>query len=101
MTRRPTRSSIERDLDDLGSGDGDEPPWDVSTAYRMREGWVDDGEPVPEDATVLLRISGVTMEPKQAERDGYEILGPVETPDPTEYVRIPWGLLRQRGSIHK
>lgn len=88
MTRKSERE-LERAVDNLDSGGGDEPA-DVWIAYLTADGWVDgDGVPVPEDATVLVRAGGVAMERSRAEREGYEILGAADTPD-GDHVMVPY-----------
>lgn len=103
-----TKSDIEKAVEELNEeahdvppltnvlrGDAELPPGeghDAIIAYRTSEGWVDDdGNPLPEDATVAVRYDGVTVDRATAEEEGYEILGPadVDSDDADEFVLVP------------
>lgn len=99
MTRK-SRRELETTLDDLDGGEDRDPfaDYDAVVAYRTAEGWVDDdGEPLPEDADVILGYGGVTVERSTAEAEGYDILGPatVDGDHTDEYVRVPWDATRE------
>ena len=94
MTRK-SRREIESAVDDLAPASDADPfgEYDALIAYRTAEGWVDaDGEPLPEDADVVLGYSGVTVERATAEANGWEILGPatIDGAPAEEYVTVAW-----------
>ena len=101
MTRKSKRE-IERKVDDLadrdspGDDDGDGGPvivWETDDGYVDADGesvpTTDDGEPVrPSWGPVIIFKRSLVMFLEQAEREGYEILGPAEDAPADDAVRV-------------
>jgi hypothetical protein len=94
---RKSKREIERAVDDLDGGDGDD--GGLSVVYKdARTGeYYEDGdmagEPVDPDAlsgtAVVIGRGAVVMFREQAEQEGREILGPAEdAPDETDAVLV-------------
>jgi hypothetical protein len=99
MTRKSKRE-IERAVDDLAGRDGpDDDTGGPAIVWETDDGYVDgDGEPVPTTddgdpvgpsfGPVIIFKRSLVMRREQAEREGYEILGPAEDAPADDAVRV-------------
>jgi hypothetical protein len=84
MTRK-RKHDIERDLADLAADGGDEGP--RAGVVVLWPGDDRDADAV-EDAGIVIDMSTCVMRREQAEREGYEILGPAEEVPADDAVRV-------------